>query len=619
VHHRDTEATKKKCSGSYFLCVLCVSVVSPLFAQTGSPIAIGTNRGVLPSCVNATGSQFVFGSTIAPDGSSAFTVDIYTAGQGGVGLRRLTKLNTGTFAYGATAVSLTPDGLWAGYSSVISPGNMEEIHLLDVARGADKTISVDTQGCILPLCFSCFFTCLRTPHVTDDGSAVLYAASRQTPFFLAKSDGSAAQNLPVFSGQLAPAGKRVISKSGLVAFTSNAPAGPTFAAAATQVYVMNLNGTGVKQVTAFNDANILARDATISADGTMIAFLANFDTGTQKATQDTRLFRIRADGTALQQITSGETPASSPSLSSDGSRLAFASQGQILVVVGSLSIARVLTNFKVSAAQDPVIGDDGSFIAFGLGPQSGSSGAVYVVSADGRSPIPVYTPRSLNAGGVAGAVSGSLASAYGTNFISDDTIAQAASLPLPQTLAGVSLTMNGAPLPLLAATPWQINAQIPPQQGDGQAAFAVRTSDGTLTPSVTQTVQSTGPFVYLVPSVRPNQAAVLHGGTGILVDAGHPATAGEAIEIYASGLGSTTPVVPAGTAAPADPPARTSVIPTVNIGGKAAQVLFSGLAPGLVGVYQVNVIVPDGLRAGDNFVSIQVGTVAGTGGIITTR
>ena len=68
--------------------------------------------------------------------------------------------------------------------------------------------------------------------------------------------------------------------------------------------------------------------------------------------------------------------------------------------------------------------------------------------------------------------------------------------------------------------------------------------------------------------------------------------AGEYISIYCTGLGDVTTRPPLGSATPADPLASTLVTPVVTIGGAPATVSFSGLAPGFVGLYQVNVQVP---------------------------
>jgi len=70
------------------------------------------------------------------------------------------------------------------------------------------------------------------------------------------------------------------------------------------------------------------------------------------------------------------------------------------------------------------------------------------------------------------------------------------------------------------------------------------------------------------------------------------------VVIYCTGLGEVTPAVVTGSPAPAAPPAQTVNQVKVTIGGLPAGVQFAGLTPGLVGVYQVNVVVP-AVKAGD--------------------
>jgi len=79
-----------------------------------------------------------------------------------------------------------------------------------------------------------------------------------------------------------------------------------------------------------------------------------------------------------------------------------------------------------------------------------------------------------------------------------------------------------------------------------------------------------------------------------------PALRGETISIYCTGLGAVSnPPATGLAAAAADPFSVTTSTTTVTIGGLVAQVSFSGLAPGAVGLYQVNVQVPTGAPAGD--------------------
>ena len=70
------------------------------------------------------------------------------------------------------------------------------------------------------------------------------------------------------------------------------------------------------------------------------------------------------------------------------------------------------------------------------------------------------------------------------------------------------------------------------------------------------------------------------------------------MQIYGTGQGEISPAVEEGTTAPGLPLAVTPGLPEVSIGGRRALVRFSGLAPGFVGVWQVNATVPADAPAG---------------------
>ena len=72
-------------------------------------------------------------------------------------------------------------------------------------------------------------------------------------------------------------------------------------------------------------------------------------------------------------------------------------------------------------------------------------------------------------------------------------------------------------------------------------------------------------------------------------------SAGDVATIYCTGLGTVSPTVPEGVAASTTVLSRTTTPVTVTIGGKNAVVNFAGLAPGFVGLYQVNAVVPAGV------------------------
>ena len=77
------------------------------------------------------------------------------------------------------------------------------------------------------------------------------------------------------------------------------------------------------------------------------------------------------------------------------------------------------------------------------------------------------------------------------------------------------------------------------------------------------------------------------------------ANKGESITIFCTGLGAVTNRPANGAVATGSPLSTTTTAPTVTVGGIPSQVSFSGLAPGFVGLYQVNVQVPSNAPSGN--------------------
>lgn len=580
-------------------------LASPAPAQP--TILIGPSPHLLAPAIDRDGRILAFSATVNPDGSSQNVPDLWIWNAVHNASRRLTNYASTGGSTAVTSFALSADGSQVAYVASGSGGQVGEVHVIDATSGSDRFLARDKQGCVQPalFCPSCFFPCVHDPHFTADGH-VLYATSRNPPFYVASADGTVT-SLPVYSGSLASGPRRVISDNGMVVFVSSAPAGPTFAAAPANVYLTKLDGSGLRKLTQFSATNVYAQDAVISADGGTIAFASN--AGLPDASPAPQIFTIKLDGTGLRQLTSGPDAATNPTLSGDGALVAYVQSGQIKVApANGSSPASTLANFHYSTAQDALISDDATQVAFTIGP-NGARGAIYEAIVASGMNYPVYAPVSVNPGGILGAAGteppspGSLISLYGLNVSSHDTVV-AGPFPLPPTLDNVSLLVNGEKVPVQAVSPWQINAQLPQNTPPGNATFQV-ISRGVSSNTVTGQITSSAPSVFAFPeqgAQRPVtvywQAAAFHAGTGVLADAAHPAVAGETLETYGSGLGQTNPPVPAGEVSPASPPARAIAVPQVTIGNQPAQVALAGLAPGLAGVYQINVVVPDGLTPG---------------------
>ena len=593
--------------------IVFLLLISSAACGQSSPIRLGDVINLISPATNANGNAIAFAAAVAPDNTPQKGTNLYLFTQGPLttSVRQLTNYAGDSNLTGITGLACSSAGDSLAYTALAAnPGGPEEVHLVNTGTGTDRLLVSDKQGCIQPLCVGCFHACVGPVHLYLGGIRVLYAVARQQPFFVVNADGTGLTQLPIYQGALAPSAQRVISNSGVVVLTTSAPFGPTFAAAATDVYTMNIVGTNLHPLTHFGNPNFYAANATISADGSLIAFESNFsDQGPQLTNQ---IWVIQPNGPGLRQLSTGPDGASNPSISGDGSVVTYVQSGQIKRAhTSGDSTILTLTNLSTSLPRDPVVSDDGLQVTFTLGPQFGSPAAVYRISTgtptDLRAFVGVYIPRLLNNNGVASAAGygapspGSLISVYGAGLGLDE-LTQANGLPLATSLNGLSLLVNGAPAPLLAVTPWQINAQLPQTVAPGIATFQVRYVSGSAMPSISAEVKTNSPANFVLPSTQNRlsytQAAAFHAGTAIAADMDHPAAAGETLEIYGLGLGMTDPVVDAGVASPNFPPARALQIPRVQIGGHDATVTFAGLTPGLVGIYQVNAMVPTGLKPG---------------------
>ncbi len=231
------------------------------------------------------------------------------------------------------------------------------------------------------------------------------------------------------------------------------------------------------------------------------------------------------------------------------------------------------------------------------------------------------TPPSLAPGGVLdpfftvataamvgdGLAPGSVAAAYGSGLAS--LIGSPGVVPLVSQYNGTFMLVGGLQAPLYYVNPGLLNVQIPFELAPNRQYSILVSSNGALT--VPQTIDVVG--------LQPGMAAYADGSviaqhfpSYSLVNAASPAAPGESLVIYLVGMGPTNPSVASGNPTPLQSvPAITQ--PTVTVDGQPANVLYAGLTPTGIGLYQINFTVPANARSGSlNLVVTQNGVQANT-------
>ncbi|MEX2303588.1 MAG: IPT/TIG domain-containing protein [Bryobacterales bacterium] len=224
---------------------------------------------------------------------------------------------------------------------------------------------------------------------------------------------------------------------------------------------------------------------------------------------------------------------------------------------------------------------------------------------ESASAAPVVSAVVNGASFIQGSIApGTIVSIFGTGLASKTT--SASTLPLPNTLDGTSVSIAGQALPLFFVSPTQINAQMPFQVAAGPAQLLVKDSSGAVT-SHTVTVAAGSPALFTSTSDGKGEAIAVHADfTPVKRASLEYALTGETIILFCTGLGLVENFNAAGVSGPSSPLAHTIIKPTIEMDGRPAQITFSGLAPGFVGLYQINVVVPPDV-GGDVITTVRVG------------
>jgi len=256
-----------------------------------------------------------------------------------------------------------------------------------------------------------------------------------------------------------------------------------------------------------------------------------------------------------------------------------------------------------------------------------SSGNIYIADTQ-NDVIRQLTPEAnpvISANGVTNAASfqpqispGALASIFGTG-LSNGTYKSAP--PYPTSLGasslggnGVSVSVNGLAAPVFFASPAQINFQVPWETAIGTASVTVSVAGGAGN-SVSVPVVSAGPGLFMAGT----SAVVQNYPSYSLSGPGNPAAPDSTIIAYLTGSGPVSPAATDGVAAPLDSLVFATASHSAAIGSTPANVSFVGLAPGWVGLVQVNLVVPSGLASGTYPLTVTIDGQASNAGNISVQ
>ena len=207
---------------------------------------------------------------------------------------------------------------------------------------------------------------------------------------------------------------------------------------------------------------------------------------------------------------------------------------------------------------------------------------------------------------------GSLATFYGTALAASTVTSS--TPPWPDTLANRQITIDDQTVsPIYFIQPTQANFQIPSNAALGTQRVALRVGDtGELVAGGNLLISAASPGLFTTNQGGSGQAAV-YNQDNTINSPSNPAPAGSTISLYGTGQGPVSPAVQDGAAAGTAPLlSYTVAVPTSNsttcfvsqpsmcvaVGSNFGNVQYSGLAPGFVGLWQINVTIPQGTPAG---------------------
>jgi uncharacterized protein (TIGR03437 family) len=190
---------------------------------------------------------------------------------------------------------------------------------------------------------------------------------------------------------------------------------------------------------------------------------------------------------------------------------------------------------------------------------------------------------------------GTIVQIYGSNLAGQ--AAQASTVPLPTNLNQTSVFIGDMLAPLYYVSPGQINAQVPFELPAGKTYQVYVSANGALSTATSIQLVAAAPGIAQFPA---GQVIATHADGSLILETSQAAP-GEYIVLYVVGMGLTNQNVPSGTASPLPPNLALPLdTPTLTLNGApVTNLLFAGLTPTEVGLYQINFQVPANEPNGD--------------------
>jgi uncharacterized protein (TIGR03437 family) len=321
---------------------------------------------------------------------------------------------------------------------------------------------------------------------------------------------------------------------------------------------------------------------------------------------------------------------------------AITADGNIYTIAGNNAAAQK-GSFPPVAANTPALS-----AVFVPGPLAvGSGGAIYVASLTSILRLTPSSTTVFPAPSVAPTSGVTEATAFGTrvggpialggwveiygNYLASNTRTWAGTdfngSNAPVALDGTSVMIGGQPAFVSYISPGQVNVQVPSTIGTGPQPLVISTAHGQSSilavPVNAEVPGLLAPSVFNINGTQYGVALFPDGVTFALpVGAipgvpSRPAKEGDTLTFYGIGFGPTTPNIPAGQIAQGS---SSLMLPLkVSILGTAASVTYNGLAPGNVGLYQFNVVIPKLPAVGPQFVTFNLGAAGQVDVVIATQ